>query len=69
MCLILMFLIMSLGEEEIKKEMVEYSTFVLSYIVGKMYHLLEKASANMRNSKGKILREIEKVIKRRKQNK
>lgn len=48
-----MFLILSLGEEEIKKEMVEYSTFVLSYIVGKMYHLLEKASANMRNNKGK----------------
>ena len=58
MCLILMFLIMSLGEEEIKKEMVEHTTFVLSYIVEKMYHLLEKASANMRNNKGTILREI-----------
>ncbi|CDQ97575.1 unnamed protein product [Oncorhynchus mykiss] len=69
MCLILMFLIMSLGEEEIKKEMVEYTTFVLSYIVGKMYHLLEKASANMRNNKGKILREIEVAIKHRQENK
>ncbi|XP_029509542.1 cytosolic phospholipase A2 zeta-like isoform X2 [Oncorhynchus nerka] len=53
-------------EDEIKKESEKYKTFQLHYGAPEIDHLLEKAQANMRNNRDRILEQIKMAIQRRK---
>ncbi|XP_042184195.1 cytosolic phospholipase A2 zeta [Oncorhynchus tshawytscha] len=53
-------------EDEIKKEREKYKTLQLHYGAQEIDHLLEKARANMRNNRDRILEQIKMVIQRRK---
>ncbi|XP_064787515.1 cytosolic phospholipase A2 zeta-like [Oncorhynchus masou masou] len=53
-------------EDEIKKEREKYKTFKFYYGATEIDHLLEKAQANMRNNRDRILEQIKMAIQRRK---
>jgi hypothetical protein len=58
--------VLFLDEDEIKKEREKYKTFLLHYGAPEIDHLLEKAQANMRNNRDRILEQIIMAIQRRK---
>eukprot|EP00063_Salmo_salar_P036823 XP_014011658.1 PREDICTED: cytosolic phospholipase A2 gamma-like [Salmo salar] len=56
-------------EQEIKKESEKYTTFQQPYSAPMIEHLLEKAKANMRNNRDRILGQIIMAVQRRKNRK